>query len=152
MKTRKIALALVSFASAALLAACGSAPASNTTATGNEIGDTIKIGYNLELSGGVAAYGQAEKNGADLAVEEINAAGGIDGKKIEVVSKDNKSDNAEAATVTTNLATEAKVVAIIGPATSGAVAAATPGATWPCMEHHQVSVLQCLGAKRIATE
>lgn len=130
MKRNKIALAIVSMASAALLAACGSAPASNgSAATGNEIGKTIKIGYNLELSGAVAAYGQAEKNGADLAVEEINAAGGVDGKKIEVVSKDNKSDNAEAATVNTNLATEEKVVAIIGPATSGAVAAGTPGAT-----------------------
>ncbi|MGZ7259887.1 ABC transporter substrate-binding protein, partial [Streptococcus pyogenes] len=50
----------------------------------------------------------------------------IDGKKIEVVSKDNKSDNSESATVSTNLGTEEKVMAIIGPATSGAVAAATP--------------------------
>ncbi|MGQ7408927.1 ABC transporter substrate-binding protein [Streptococcus suis] len=129
MKTRKFAVAIATFASAALLAACGAAPTSNSSAAGNEAGDTIKLGYNLELSGAVAAYGQAEKNGADLAVEEINAAGGIDGKQIEVVSKDNKSDNAEAATVTTNLATEEKVLAMIGPATSGAVAAATPGAT-----------------------
>ncbi|MGT2811258.1 ABC transporter substrate-binding protein [Streptococcus minor] len=130
MKHKKIALAIVSMASAALLAACGSAPVSNgSAATGNEIGKTIKLGYNLELSGPVAAYGQAEKNGADLAVEEINAAGGVDGKKIEVVSKDNKSDNSEAATVSTNLGTEEKVAAIIGPATSGAVAAATPSAT-----------------------
>ena len=81
MKRNKIALAIVSMASTALLAACGSAPASNgSAATGNEIGKTIKIGYNLELSGAVAAYGQAEKNGADLAVEEINAAGGVDGR------------------------------------------------------------------------
>lgn len=129
MKSRKFAIAFATVASAALLAACGSAPSSSSQASGNEIGDTIKIGYNLELSGAVAAYGQAEKNAADLAVEEINAAGGVDGKKIEVVSKDNKSDNAEAATVTTNLATEEKVVAMLGPATSGATAAATPAAT-----------------------
>lgn len=129
MKNKKFALAIATFASAALLAACGAAPAGNTSSAGNEVGDTIKFGYNLELSGAVAAYGQAEKNGADLAVEEINAAGGIDGKKIEVVSKDNKSDNSESATVSTNLGTEEKVMAIIGPATSGAVAAATPSVT-----------------------
>ena len=126
---KKFALAAVAMMSAAVLAACGAAPSSSSDSTGNKIGDTIKIGYNLELSGSVAAYGQAEKNGADLAIEEINKAGGVDGKKIEAVSKDNKSDNTEAATVTTNLATESKVNAIVGPATSGAVAASTPNTT-----------------------
>ncbi|MGT2801446.1 branched-chain amino acid transport system substrate-binding protein [Streptococcus henryi] len=126
---KKFALTAVAFLSAAVLAACGAAPSSTTDATGNEIGETLKIGYNLELSGAVAAYGNQEKNGADLAVEEINAAGGVDGKKIEVVSKDNKSDNSEAATLSTSLATEDKVSLILGPATSGAVASASPNAT-----------------------
>ena len=44
-------------------------------------GDTIKIGVNLELSGAVASYGTSEADGIELAVEEINAAGGIDGKE-----------------------------------------------------------------------
>lgn len=126
---KKFALAAVAFVSTAVLAACGAAPGGSSSTSGTKIGDDIKIGYNLELSGTVAAYGQAEKNAADLAVAEINKAGGVDGKKIKVVSKDNKSDNTEAATVTTNLATESKVNAIVGPATSGAVAAATPNAT-----------------------
>lgn len=126
---KKFALAAVAFVSTAVLAACGAAPSGSSSATGTEVGKTLKIGYNLELSGAVAAYGQQEKNGADLAVAEINKAGGVDGKKIEVVSKDNKSDNSEAATVSTNLATEEKVNVIIGPATSGAVASATPNAT-----------------------
>lgn len=129
MKSKKLALAIASFASTVLLAACGAAPTANSSASGNEIGDTFKIGYNLELSGPVAAYGQAEKNGADLAVEEINAAGGIGGKKIEVVSKDNKSDNAEISSIATKLASEDKVVALFGPATSGGTAVATPAAT-----------------------
>jgi len=64
-----------------------------------------------------------------LAVDEINAAGGIDGKQIEVVDKDNKSETAEAASVTTNLVTQSKVSAIVGPATSGATAAAVANAT-----------------------
>lgn len=129
MKHKKLGFAFATFASAVLLAACGSAPASDAGATGTKVGDTIKIGYNLELSGAVAAYGNQEKNGADLAVKEINAAGGVDGKKIEVVVKDNKSDSAEMATVSTSLATEEKVNLILGPATSGGVAAASPNAS-----------------------
>ena len=50
-------------------------------ATGTTIGDTIKVGVNLELTGTVAAYGNAENNGVKLAVQEINKAGGVDGKK-----------------------------------------------------------------------
>lgn len=129
MKSKKVGLAFASFASMILLAACGAAPTSNSAASGNEIGDTFKIGYNLELSGNVAAYGQAEKNGADLAVEEINAAGGIGGKQIEVISKDNKSDNAEIASIATKLASEEKVAVLFGPATSGGTAVATPAAS-----------------------
>ena len=125
---KKFALSLVAFASAALLAACGEVSNNNSTATGTEIGDTIKFGFNFEKTGEVAAYGTAEQRGAQLAVDEINAAGGVDGKKIEVIDKDNKSETAEASTVTTSLVTQSKVNAIIGPATSGATASATANA------------------------
>lgn len=130
MKKNKFALALVSFASAALLAACGNVSSTNssTTATGVEIGETVKIGYNLELSGAVSSYGQTEEKGANLAVKEINAAGGIDGKKIEVITKDNKSETAEAATIATSLASEGANV-IVGPATSGASGASIANVT-----------------------
>ena len=94
-------------------------------ANGTKIGDTIKIGVNMELTGAVAAYGKAEQNGIKLAVDEINKAGGVDGKKLELVTKDNKSENAEASTSSTNLAIQSNVNAIVGPATSGAVAAAS---------------------------
>ncbi|MBO4107475.1 ABC transporter substrate-binding protein [Streptococcus suis] len=128
MKKRKFAMALVSFASAALLAACGTVSSTNSSATGTEIGETVKIGYNLELSGSVSSYGQTEEKGANLAVKEINAAGGIDGKQIEVITKDNKSETAEAATVATSLVSEGANV-IIGPATSGASAASIANVT-----------------------
>lgn len=128
MKTRKFAVALATFASAALLAACGTVSTTNSSATGSSVGDTFKIGYNLELSGAVSSYGQTEEKGANLAVKEINAAGGIDGKKIEVITKDNKSETAEAATVATSLASEGANV-VIGPATSGASAASIPALT-----------------------
>ncbi|HFI0235364.1 TPA: ABC transporter substrate-binding protein [Streptococcus suis] len=128
MKKRKFAMALVSFASAALLAACGTVSSTNSSATGTEIGETVKIGYNLELSGNISSYGQTEEKGANLAVKEINAAGGIDGKQIEVITKDNKSETAEAATVATSLVSEGANV-IIGPATSGASAASIANVT-----------------------
>lgn len=126
---KKFALTFLALASAGLLAACGEVSNSNAGASGTEVGDKIKIGFNFEETGEVASYGTAEKRGAELAVEEINKAGGVNGKEIEVVSKDNKSETAEAATVSTNLVTQSKVNAIVGPATSGATAASVSNAS-----------------------
>lgn len=90
--------------------------------------DKIKVGLNYELSGAVATYGQSLSDGAKLALEEINKKGGVLGKQIQVVEVDNKSDNTEAANVSTRLAVRDKVVALLGPATSGNTKAATPAA------------------------
>ena len=114
-----------------LLAGCGAAPGADKAASdkGNTIGKTVKIGVNMELSGAYAAPGNAEKNAIKLAADEINAKGGIGGKKIELVVKDNKTDNGEVATVASNLANNDKVVAMIGPMSSGGTLAATPNVT-----------------------
>lgn len=127
---KKFALTLVSLASVALLAACGevSTTGNSGSASGTEIGKTLKIGFNFEETGDVASYGTAEQKGAKLAVDEINKAGGVDGKQIEVTDKDNKSELSEASTVSTNLVTQAKVNAIVGPATSGGTGAAISNA------------------------
>ena len=127
---KKFALTLVSLASVALLAACGevSTTGNSGSASGTEIGKTLKIGFNFEETGDVASYGTAEQKGAKLAVDEINKAGGVDGKQIEITDKDNKSELSEASTVSTNLVTQAKVNAIIGPATSGGTGAAITNA------------------------
>ena len=127
---KKFALTLVSLASVALLAACGevSTTGNSGSASGTEIGKTLKIGVNFEETGDVASYGTAEQKGAKLAVDEINKAGGVDGKQIEVTDKDNKSELSEASTVSTNLVTQAKVNTIIGPATSGGTGAAITNA------------------------
>ncbi len=121
------------FASLFILSACSASPIGKSSSSadgGNkQTGDTIKIGVNLELSGAVAGYGSQEKDGIELAVEQINNDGGILGKKVELVVKDNKSDNNEAATAAANLATNDDVVAIIGPATSGASKAVIPNIT-----------------------
>ncbi|MBG9367110.1 MULTISPECIES: ABC transporter substrate-binding protein [unclassified Streptococcus] len=127
---RKSLVATILMAFMTFLAACTQVPvADGSKAKGTEIGDTIKVGFNFENTGAVAAYGSVEQKGALLAVEEMNEAGGIDGKQIEVISKDNKSETQEAASVSTNLAIQQQVNAIVGPATSGATAAAIPKAT-----------------------
>ena len=114
---RIISLLLLITLAATLLVGCG-APATNA----NE----IKIGINYELSGGVATYGQSSVEGIELAIEQINAAGGINGKKIVPVKYDNKSEPAEATTLATKLMTQDKVLAIMGPATSGSFKAEIP--------------------------
>ena len=103
-----------------VLAGCNSDDDSSSSGSGNSAsGDVIKIGANLELSGAVATYGASINDGAKLAIEEINAAGGIDGKKIEYIPVDNKSETAEATSAATRLAEQEKVVAMLAPATSG---------------------------------
>lgn len=112
MRKKKLAGVFMSFMVAAgVMAGC------NSTTSGDGGGDTIKIGANLELSGGVASYGQSEKEGIDLAIEEINKKG-IDGKKLKLVTFDNKSEASEATSGALKLATQDKVAAIIGAATS----------------------------------
>lgn len=93
-----------------------------TAANANE----IKIGINYELSGGVATYGQSSVEGIEMAIDEINAAGGINGKKLVAVKYDNKSEPAEATTLASKLMTQDKVVAVLGPATSGSFKAEIP--------------------------
>lgn len=93
--------------------------ATEEEAASSDDGDTIHLGANLELSGAVASYGQSIAEGIDLAVEEINESGGIDGKQITVTKVDNKSDAAEATNAIIRLTNQDKVDAIIGAATSG---------------------------------
>lgn len=110
---RKFFTALIFGVLTTLLVACSG----GQSTTGGE--DVIKLGLNLELSGGVSSYGQSLREGMLLAIEEINDNGGILDKKIEYVEIDNKSDAAEAASVATRLTSEEQVFAIMGAATSG---------------------------------
>lgn len=86
--------------------------------------ETIKIGHAVALTGGSAMWGQAEKNALDMEIEKINAAGGVLGKKIELVAYDTKADQAEAVNVTKRLIGD-KVAAIVGPGQSGVAIAMT---------------------------
>lgn len=113
IKRKFTKLAVVSTLLAGILTGCGA------EGGGSANGDTIKIGANLELSGGVASFGSSISKGIDLAVEEINKAGGVDGKEIEIIKVDNKSEGSEATSGAIRLTSKEKVTAIIGAATSG---------------------------------
>lgn len=118
---RRFAAAAAAVLSLSLFAACGGDSGGSAANS-----DVIKIGVNYELSGPVATYGDASVKGIEMAVEEINAAGGIDGKQIQIVKYDTKSEPAEATTLATKLMTQDKVLSIIGPATSGSFMATIP--------------------------
>jgi branched-chain amino acid transport system substrate-binding protein len=89
--------------------------------------EPIKIGSVLRLSAG-AEDGLPAKRGVELAVEEINKAGGINGRKLEVIFEDEKDSPTSAVNAVQKLINVDKVVAIIGPMTSGAALAAAPTA------------------------
>jgi branched-chain amino acid transport system substrate-binding protein len=119
MKQKKLAGVFLSLMiTAGLMAGCKDG-AQNTSSSGSSGGggDTIKIGANLELSGGVASYGQSIAEGLELAFEEINKEG-INGKELKLVKVDNKSDAAEATNGAIKLISQDKVTAIVGAATS----------------------------------
>ena len=87
--------------------------------------DTVKIGGIAPLSGNVAVYGVECKNGTDLAVEEINGAGGINGKKIEFICEDDEGSPDKTVNAFKKLTTKDGVKIIIGSLTSGCTQAIT---------------------------
>ena len=84
------------------------------------------IGANYELTGNVASYGTAALAGGQMAVDEINKAGGINGKMLKIVQADNKSEPSESGNAATKLISQNKLIGIVGPATSGCTMAAEP--------------------------
>ena len=116
---------LVAALSTALLAGCGGEKKDSAAANA----DKYVIGASFELTGNVANYGKSTLSGLKLAVDQVNKAGGVNGKQLVVVESDNKSAPAESGNSVTKLITQDKVVAVVGPATSGCVFAATPVVT-----------------------
>src|SRR5690349_13944734 len=86
--------------------------------SGANSADPIKVGAVLPFSGGVEWYGRQAKLGLDLAAKDINAAGGILGRPVEVVYADDKTDPAVATDGTRRLIERDGVVALVGPITS----------------------------------
>jgi branched-chain amino acid transport system substrate-binding protein len=115
MKHPRISLLAVAFAGMSLLAACSRTGDGGAAAAAT----TIKIGEFASLTGKEATFGQSSHEGTLLAVEEVNAAGGVLGKQLELVYEDNRSTPGESATIAKKLITRDKVVAILGEVASG---------------------------------
>lgn len=129
---KKIMNVVITGMAAFMLAGCTVARSSSSTGTKQDK-DSVKIGVNMELSGAAAGYGNAQKQGIQLAVSEINKKGGIDvngrKKKIKLIMRDNKTAISTSASVAAQLATKEKVAAIVGPATTNAGTAEIPNIT-----------------------
>ncbi len=93
---------------------------------GASAAEPIKIGAVLPFSGGVELYGQQAKLGLDLAAKEINAAGGILGRPVEIIYADDKTDPTSAVEATERLVTQDGVSALVGPITSRNLDAMAP--------------------------
>ena len=113
MYMKTVSKVLVLMLAVALVAGCG----------GTKQADVIKMGANLEMTGGNATFGASAANGAKLAIKEVNAKGGVLGKQLTLTVADNKSEAAEAANAMQKLITQDKVIAVIAPIASSSVIA-----------------------------
>ena len=148
MRKQLVALTLSAAMAAGMLSGCGgygsgsggqkdaaeaagtAAAAASTTAAGSDgaaepakastaDGEPILIGALYPMTGALADSGQNMKDGIDLAVEEINAAGGISGRPIQIVYGDTQGANATGMTEMERLITQDKVMAVMGAYQSG---------------------------------
>jgi len=96
----------------------------SSTASGG--GDTIKIGEFASLTGSEATFGQSSHKGTQLAIDELNDAGGVLGKKFQLLTEDNQSQAGQSATVVRKLISSDGVSAILGEVASSRSLEAAP--------------------------
>ncbi len=89
-------------------------------------GDTIKVGEFASMTGSEATFGQSSHKGTALAIEELNATGGVLGKKLELIMEDDQSQAGQPATVVRKLISRDGVVAILGEVASSRSLEAAP--------------------------
>ena len=88
--------------------------------------DTIKVGEFASLTGKEAAFGQSSHKGTLLAIEELNATGGVLGRQFELITEDNQSKQGESATIVKKLISRDEVIALLGEVASGRSLEAAP--------------------------
>ncbi len=104
----------------------------------------IKIGALFAVTGPAAFLGEPERNSAKMVIDEINKAGGVKGHKLELVAYDTSGDATKAVQLATKLIKDDKVVAIIGPSTTGETMAVIPVA-----EKEQIPLISCSAGSKI---
>lgn len=104
----------------------------------------LKIGALFAVTGPAAFLGEPERNTAVMVVDQINKAGGIKGHKLELVAYDTAGDATKAVQLANRLIKDDKVVAIIGPSTTGETMAVLPVA-----DREQVPLISCSAGSKI---
>jgi len=94
--------------------------------SGPQSGDVIKIGEFTSMTGSEATFGQMSHHGTELAIDEINASGGVLGKKLELHADDDQSKQGESKTIAKKLISRDGVVALLGEVASGRSLEAAP--------------------------
>lgn len=144
MKKKKIASLLLAASLTITLAACAGTEGS---ASDDSSEDPIVIGTISPNTGSLAAYGTGVTTGVELAAEEINAAGGILGRQVEIITTDDQGDPTECLNAFNSLVSQG-VSLIIGSATSGCTSAITEAAN----EEEVVLIAPTATADSVTTE
>jgi len=117
----------LAFASALLLSLTVACERKPGTAAGDTATGDIVVGMYGSLTGDGASFGQSSREGTELAVDEVNSAGGLlGGRKIKLLVEDDQSKPEEASNAVTKLVTQDKVVAVLGEVASRRSLAAAP--------------------------
>ncbi len=115
----RLALILCCVMMMSIFAGCGGEKPAADDKSSEASGEVIKLGFLGALTGSVANYGIPGKKGMEMAIEEINAAGGILGHQVEGVYDDNKGENSEISSIAKKYITRDKVVAMVGDPCTG---------------------------------
>ena len=121
-------LVAAALAAGLLLTACKKPDEAGKGGDGGKasVGDAIKVGEFASLTGKEATFGQSSHKGTQLAIEELNAAGGVLGRKFELITEDTQSKQGESASVVRKLVSRDKCIAILGEVASGRSMEAAP--------------------------
>lgn len=111
---------------------------------GHQASAQVKIGAVLSVTGPASFLGDPEKKTLDIYVEALNAKGGVNGQKIQVITYDDGADANAARTFATRLIEEDKVVAVVGGTTTGATLA-----MMPAFEDAEIPFISLAGAIQI---
>ena len=111
---------------------------------GAALAEPLRIGALFSVTGPAAFLGEPEKNTLEMLVKEVNAKGGVKGQPVEVVIYDTTGDPTKAVQLATKLIKDDKVVAIIGPSTTGETMAVKP-----ITEKEQIPLISCAAGIKI---
>ena len=121
-RTRFVASLVATF----LVAACGSSGGGGGGSTNSYSGKTIQLGAILSITGAGGVYGPQSRDGAMLAVEQINSSGGVNGAQINLTVEDDTSDKPTSAAKAQTLIQQNNVLALLGPTLSNSAVGVHP--------------------------